>query len=57
MNRAYHGCPDGPVGRKEITEYEEVEGRQVPRLITIAGLPEYSKELADKRKANGWKLA
>lgn len=55
LNRAYRGCPDGPVGRKEITEYEEMEGRQVPRLVTIAGLPEVSKELAAKRKAEGWK--
>jgi len=51
LNRAYCGCPSGPVGeRKEFDDYLQVE-------ITIQGLPEPSKELAKERKFEGWKLA
>lgn len=57
LNRAYHGCPNGPVGRQQVTEYREVEGKKVERLITIAGLPESIKELEVKRKTEGWKKA
>ena len=50
LNRAYRGCPDGPVGRRE--EFDEEFD-----VITIAGLPEANKELAAQRRAEGWKVA
>jgi hypothetical protein len=51
MSRAYHGCPDGPVGREKKFDPD------LQQLVTICGLPEVSPELTAKRKAEGWKLA
>lgn len=50
MTRAYHGCPDGPVGEKK--EIDPIYG-----LVTISGLPVASKELMAERKADGWRKA
>lgn len=47
LNRAYRGCPEGPVGER----MEERDGE----TCHIIGLPEYQKELATKRKAEGWR--
>lgn len=47
MNRAYRGCPAGPMGeRKEVYDGQE---------ITIVGLPIYEKELAQQRRKEGWR--
>jgi hypothetical protein len=46
MNRAYHGCPDGPEGEKHNDDGS----------ITV-GLPLYQIELAKQRRAEGWRLA
>lgn len=62
LTRAYRGCPIGPVGeRKANCDYRGcVVGFPCPwcagtGLITIAGLPEHSKNLEAKRKAEGWR--
>ena len=49
MNRAYRGCPAGPMGQRQ--EMDEQLG-----LVTIQGLPVYDENLAKKRKLEGWKL-
>jgi hypothetical protein len=49
LNRAYRGCPDGPMG--ERTEDRDGE------IVHIVGLPEYQKDLAVKRRNEGWKRA
>ncbi len=45
LNRAYHGCPIGPEG-----EQPSPDGVGI-----IAGLRIFQKELAAKRRAEGWK--
>ena len=47
MNRAYHGCPEGPCGER----FEEEDGK----TIHIIGVPAYQRELAEERKAGGWR--
>ena len=47
MNRAYRGCPEGPDGER----FQAEDGQQ----IHYVGVPEYQQDLADKRKAEGWK--
>lgn len=47
MRRAYHGCPDVPLGGTEKLP----DGHEVVRL----GLPLYDVELAKKRKQEGWR--
>jgi len=54
LNRAYHGCPDGPVGRREVPC--DCDGSPHGTHI-VTGVPEFDPELARKRKAEGWKLA
>jgi len=49
MHRAYHGCPEGPVG--ETTEVDD-EGNQCVHV----GLPEVETSLVKIRKAEGWRL-
>ena len=48
MNRAYFGCPEGPMGERheQSPEYG---------IVTIVGLPQYDKALAAKRKSEGWR--
>lgn len=64
LNRAYRGCPDGPVGeRKDVCKSclgESSEGSTCAACgghgyILTVGLPSYQKELATKRRAEGWK--
>ena len=50
LNRAYRGCPRGPVGEKQ--EYDA----DLKAMVTITGLPEVDKELVKQRKAEGWKV-
>src|SRR5208282_1654263 len=51
LNRAYHGCPDGPVGEHvEYNEYLKTDCLHV-------GLPVFQPDLAAKRKSEGWKAA
>jgi hypothetical protein len=52
MRRAYHGCPDGPVGASEAEC--DCPGKPHPHHI-ISGLPVIDPELVKKRKAEGWK--
>jgi hypothetical protein len=64
---AYHGCPDGPVGRhKERCSHCDGSGVYEgaicyvcngQREVTMAGLPEYDGDLARERKADGWRIA
>ncbi len=46
MNRAYHGCPEGPEGRRENEDCS----------ITV-GVPIYQIELAKERRSQGWRKA
>lgn len=51
MTRAYHGCPDGPVGREGIP----CGCPGMPHEFHIReGLPEVFEDLLKKRKAEGW---
>ena len=54
MRRAYHGCPDGPVGQ-EIVECD-CEGKTHENHVKV-GLPLIDLELVKKRKAEGWKAS
>ncbi len=54
LNRAYHGCPDGPVGQQELPC--ECEGTP-HKSHTLVGLPIFDPDLARKRKAEGWRAA
>jgi len=46
LNRAYRGCPSGPVGRKENEDGSITDG-----------LPVYIATLAGKRRNEGWRKA
>jgi hypothetical protein len=48
LNRAYHGCPSGPVG-------ETIEKEPSGREITRAGLPVIDEQLMRTRKKDGWR--
>lgn len=50
LNRAYHGCPEGPDGERK--EHDEEFGD-----VTAVGVPVFQPELAAKRKAEGWRKA
>src|SRR5271166_3795424 len=51
LNRAYRGCPDGPVGAQTI--HCDCEGSP-HESHQVVGLPTSSKELAASRKKEGW---
>lgn len=51
MRRAYHGCPEGPVGAREAEC--DCAGRPHPHHV-VSGLPLIQVELVKKRKAEGW---
>ncbi len=52
MHRAYHGCPDGPVGAR----VEECDCPGHPHNChNVSGLPLVDLELAKLRKKEGWK--
>ncbi len=70
MNRAYHGCPEGPDGERteqcahqhtDLTASQLVDGVCSDcgghGIIIHIGLPIYSIDLAKQRKANGWRKA
>lgn len=67
LNRAYRGCPDGPVGREEqvcdicdgakVLDGKECQGCGGCGKVILGGLPIVSPELAKQRKADGWRLA
>jgi hypothetical protein len=60
LNNAYHGCPEGPDGARTV---ECHCGGNNPgcvycggtNMVHYRGLPEYDKEMAAKRKAEGWR--
>lgn len=51
MNRAYHGCPEGPVGERR--EFDNDLGCEV----IFVGLPEIDPGLIKERKSLGWRKA
>jgi hypothetical protein len=60
LNNAYHGCPEGPDGARTV---ECDCGGSNPgcvyclgtNMVHYRGLPEYDKDAAAKRKADGWR--
>ncbi len=68
MNRAYRGCPDGPVGEHmEACDLCDAEGKVAAhelcpwcggsKQIKHVGLPVVNADLARERKAAGWRKA
>lgn len=65
LNRAYRGCPEGPVGEKKeecsrCNATGKIDGVKCAVCNgygkwTMVGLPEISTELIQKRKLEGWK--
>ena len=49
LNRAYHGCPEGPIG--ECMSIDD-NGQPYKKI----GLPDWDVALVKERKADGWKL-
>lgn len=64
LNRAYRGCPNGPVGEMK-TMCDNCDNDSVglcpycggSRVVTVAGLPVVDPGLRKKRHAEGWKAA
>jgi len=72
LNRAYRGCPDGPVGeRTEVCDTCKGEGVLPTKLgefepcyacggykqVKVVGLPLVDPALTKERKAQGWREA
>ena len=54
MRRAYHGCPDGPVG--ERIEECDCDGKPHEHHL-VAGLPLIDVGLVAQRKKEGWRAS
>jgi hypothetical protein len=64
MNRAYHGCPEGPEGATETNcdhrGYDGADNCLICRgksRIAVCGLPTYNQNMAQQRKTQGWRTA
>lgn len=67
LNRAYRGCPHGPVGERTeacfvcdgsgVAENVGCSACCATGVIRVLGLPEVKPELLKKRKSEGWKVA
>jgi hypothetical protein len=64
LNRAYHGCPNGPLGESvEICTHCESFAPEVcgvcngTKKFKVLGLPEVDPALRNERVKEGWKVA